>query len=256
MKLSKETWRKYQQAHAVLQGKAKQELERYFDTLPWLEDEAESLRLLRMRAIALAERYGIADGELSAQLYDELMAMQGAIVEPAEIAEVDAVSLSKDVTKVVDKGTSNVAAKELASNVVSGYVKRVGIETMEKAARRDGASWAWVCIGDTCAFCRMLGSRGWQDASKSIRAGNHATHIHSNCDCQFVVKPSGAKLEIDGYDPDALYREYADAEGKNAKDKLNAMRREGYTKEYADWRNARRRELYADMKAEQAELGE
>lgn len=256
MRLSRETWRKYQQAHAVLQGKAKQELERYFDTLPWLEDEAESLRLLCVRAVALVQRYGIADGELSAQFYDELMAMQGAIVEPAEITSVNTNQVYEDVKTAAKKGTSSVAAKALATAAVSGHVKRVGMETISQAARRDEAMWAWVCIGDTCAFCRSLGSRGWQYASRSVRAGNHATHIHDSCDCQFVIKPKGASLEVDGYDPAALLEEYNDTDGKTAREKINSMRRKEYTKEYADWRNARRRELYADMKAEQAELGE
>ena len=116
---------------------------------------------------------------------------------------------------------------------------------MRNAAMRDGAMWAWVCIGDTCAFCRVLGSNGWQEASERIKAGNHADHIHGNCDCQFVVKPKGAKLEIDGYDPDALYAEYRAAGGFGSKDKVNAMRRADYTPEYAEQRNARRRELYA-----------
>ena len=123
---------------------------------------------------------------------------------------------------------------------------------MRNAAVRDGAMWAWVCIGDSCAFCKVLGSHGFQMASKAVQNGKHAEHIHGNCDCQFVVKPKGAALEIEGYNPKALADEYNASRG-SSKDKINAMRRKGYTEEYAAIRNARRRELYADAK-EQAEL--
>jgi len=254
MRISKESWSRYQRAHALLKDNAKAKLEKYFDSLPWGESESRSINLLCRYAAQLVRIYGAADGELAAQFYDELMAMQGATVKPAEIAEVDEDFVVRDVSAAVNEGTSSTAQKTLASAVVSGYVKRAGIETMRSAAIRDRAMWAWVCIGDTCAFCRVLGSNGWQEASRSIQAGNHAEHIHDSCDCQFVVKPPGAKLEVEGYDPDALYDEYKDASGYSPKDKINAIRRAGYTPEYAEQRNARRRELYAQQKqAEQAE---
>jgi len=254
MRLSSSTWDRYREAHALLQGKAKQKLEAYFDSLPWDVDEARCTRLLCRYAVELARLYGVADGELAAQFYDRLMSMLGASVEPAEVVGADEALVARDVQAAVSTGTSAEASKSLASSALSGHVKRAGIETMRNAAIRDRAMWAWVCIGDTCAFCRVLGSNGWQEASRSIRAGNHAEHIHDSCDCQFVVKPPGAKLEVEGYDPDALRAEYRDAEGGSAKDKVNAMRRAAYTEDYAGRRNARRRELYARQKqAEQAE---
>ena len=246
MQISKESWSRYQRAHALLQDNAKYKLEQYFDKLPWGENEAASINALCNYAVELVQVYGLADGELAAQFYDELMAMQGATVRPAEIAAVDEDFVVRDVNGAVDKGTSSTAQKALAAAAVSGHVKRVGVETMHNAAMRDGAMWAWVCIGDTCAFCRVLGSNGWQEASRNVRAGNHAEHIHDRCDCQFVVKPAGASLEIEGYDPDALYAEYKSAPGRSSKDKINAIRRADYTPEYAEQRNARRRELYAD----------
>lgn len=124
---------------------------------------------------------------------------------------------------------------------------------MKNAAMRDGAMWAWVCVGDTCAFCRVLGSNGFQYASKNVRSGRHAEHIHDNCDCQFVVKPEGESLEVDGYDPAALANEYSHSEGISSRDRINAMRRASYTSEFAEQRNARRRELYAAARQEQAD---
>lgn len=234
----------------MLQGEAKRLLEEFFDQLPWDEDEEGCLALLEQAAVELVDSYGTADASLSAAFYDETMAMQGANVPPAELAEVDPLSVMGDVREAFEKAKSLETARSMSASAVSGHVKRAGVETMRDNAVRDHAMWAWVCIGDSCPFCRTLGSNGWQEASRSILAGRHATHIHDNCDCQFVVKKPGEKLEVEGYDPDALRAEYENAGSGSAKDHINTMRRADYTPEKAAERNARRRELYAKAKAE------
>lgn len=251
MRISSEAWAKYQRAHAMLQGEAKQLLEEFFDSLPWDEDEQGCLALLAQRAVELFNHYGLADATLSAAFYDEVMEMQGANVPQAVIPEHDTRYVERDVRGACERAKTRETAKSMSSAALSGHVKRAGIETMRTNAVRDHAMWAWVCIGDSCAFCRTLGSNGWQQASRAVLAGSHAEHIHDNCDCQFVVKRPGETLDIEGYDPDALRREYEDASGKSSKDVINSMRRADYTPEKAAARNARRRELYDQQKAEE-----
>lgn len=246
-RITKKAWREYIDAHSKIQNAARDELLRFFDSLPW-ENRKAALRALVEKAMEIAYTYGLADSTLSACFYDELMESYGATLPPADVAAPVPSYVAEDIVSAVAKATSAEAAKALIGGVISGHVKRVGIETMRNAAIRDGAMWAWVCIGDSCAFCNVLGSNGFQVASKNIRNGKHAEHIHGNCDCQFVVKPIGATLEIEGYDPAALAYEYDHASSGSSKDKINAMRRKGYTEEYAAIRNARRRELYADAK--------
>lgn len=246
MRISSDAWRKYQQAHAKVREAGQRELEEYFQTLPWDSDEELALRMLKAKAIELVERYGPADGALSAGMYDEIMASQSAGVPSARVAATSApAEVSKDIEDAIRRATSTESARSLSSQVVGRHVKRCGIRTMRDNAARDHAMWAWVCIGDSCAFCRALGSNGWQQASRTVLRGSHADHIHANCDCDFMVKKPGETLDIEGYDPDALLDEYADASGGSSKDRINAMRRADYTPEYADERNARRRELYA-----------
>lgn len=195
------------------------------------------------------ERYGLADGEVSAIYYDELMALQGASVPPAEIATPRTVWAAQDTSDALRHATTPETAREAVGSTTARAVKRCGLETTQGAAVRDKAMWAWVCIGDTCPFCRALGSQGWVQASKAVRSGQHAEHVHANCDCQFVVKPAGSTLEVEGYDPDALLDEYRDAaDGGGWRGHVNAMRRADYTPEYAAARNARRRELYAQAR--------
>ena len=240
MRISRESWALYQRAHRELQGAARKELDVFFNSLPdGAGMEGANLRALQEKCVELVMKYGTADATLSASFYDEIMAMQGANVPECPVLSPDDAFVAQDVADAAAKATSNEAMRSLVGSVVSGHVKRSGIRSMQAAALRDRVAWAWVCIGDTCAFCRTLGSRGWQAASKAVRAGRHAEHIHDNCDCQFVVKAPGRVLEIEGYDPDALLDEYDDANGD-----LNAMRRSSYTPEYAAQRNARRRELY------------
>ena len=240
MRISAESWRLYQRAHRELQDAARREFDEFFASLPDLSDP-QALRALQAKALELVERYGLADSSLSAAFYDELMAAQGASVPACEALVPDRGFVSIDMASAARRATSPEAMRALMGAVVEGNVKRSGVRSMQAAALRDRTAWAWVCVGDTCAFCRTLGSLGWQEASKSVRDGRHAEHIHGNCDCQFVVKAPGATLEIDGYDPDALLDEYSDAHGD-----INAMRRADYTPEYAAHRNARRRELYAE----------
>lgn len=86
-------------------------------------------------------------------------------------------------------------------------------------------------------------------------AGHHAEHVHDNCDCQIMVKKPGEPLDIEGYDPDALKREYKNTSGKTSKDSINEMRHADYTPEKSAKRNARRRELYAQESVETSNLG-
>lgn len=251
-RISKKAWREYIDAHDKIQNAARDELLKFFDSLPWATNERAATIALMNKAAEIVNVYGLADATLSAGFYDELMYSYGVTALPAEVANPVPSFVAEDIKTAVAKATSLEAAKALTGGVVSGHVKRVGVETMRNNADRDGVMWAWVCIGDTCAFCRVLGSNGFQYASKAVRDGKHAEHIHGNCDCQFIVKPEGESLEIEGYDPAALAREYDDSGGRSSKDKINAMRRAGYTPEYAAIRNARRRELYADAKEQAA----
>ena len=58
---------------------------------------------------------------------------------------------------------------------------------------------------------------------------------------------------VDGYDPDALYEQYKNADPSHSpKDKINAMRREQY-QEHKDEINAQKRAAYAARKERESE---
>ena len=112
-------------------------------------------------------------------------------------------------------------APAILADEIGKLVKKTSTRTMRKNAARDDALMALVPSGDGCPFCKMLGSRGWESAraSKSFEA-----HLHAHCRCEYVVRFSD-NLEVEGYDPEALYEEFQQYEG-SWNDKMNAMRRE------------------------------
>lgn len=187
-------------------------------------------------AYALATKYGEASAELACQMYDELAVYWNAQVPPAEPA---ATATYQEVSKAMNGCMKQSPSGNLISGVADRLVKQAGADTTIKNAIRDGAYWAWIPTGDTCAFCITLASRGWQKASKKVLKGDHAEHIHSHCDCTFAIAFREEDTEkYPFYDPDKYYQQYIDANGN-----INEMRRKMYP-DIAEARNARRRELY------------
>ncbi|MCD7838053.1 MAG: hypothetical protein LUG65_04000, partial [Clostridiales bacterium] len=120
-------------------------------------------------------------------------------------------------------------SEKLVPSTVGRLVKQVGADTTLKNAQRDGAQFAWVPHGDSCAFCLMLASRGWQYMSKKALRNSHAEHIHANCDCQYAVRFDG-KSTVEGYDPDKYRKIYDFANGNDSTEKINSIRRMMNTK--------------------------
>lgn len=183
-------------------------------------------------AHALVTKYGEGSAELACQMYDALAAAAKAGVpaaEPAQPASYGEVARMVQATK---------ASQPQMQQGVSRLVKRAGADTTLKNALRDGAEFAWIPQGDTCAFCLTLASRGWQKASQAAIKGGHAEHIHANCDCEYAIRFDGAST-VAGYDPDEYLRRY-----RAAGSDVNALRRVNYAKN-RERINAQKRAAYA-----------
>ena len=187
-------------------------------------------------ANALVTKYGEGSAELACQMYDALAEAQGVTLpaaEPAATAEYGEVARMVNATK--RQNPANLP------NGVRRLVKRAGADTTLHNAIRDGAEWAWVPHGDTCPFCMMLASNGWQKASAKLLKGGHASHIHANCDCEFAVRFDGS-TSVAGYDPEKYLRQY-----RAAGSDVNAMRRIDYAA-HRERINAQKRAAYAVRK--------
>lgn len=180
-------------------------------------------------AYALATKYGEATASLSALMYDSIAEKTGASVPPAEVAPT--VSLD-EVKKTIYGASSFSQDDEYIAGTVGRMTKQAGADTTLKNAKRDGAEFAWVTSGDSCAYCELLSNFGWQHASAKTIKGDHAEHIHANCQCQFIIRFDHATT-VEGYNPNPNF--YNKVPGKTIEEKASNLRREKSEQKMIDY---------------------
>lgn len=237
MRISEKAWLEYIRKLRTVSDEASRLFLRYLTT------HDVSTKKGRQEAIdyayALATKYSEGTAALACEVYDATAAASNVQVPAAEPAETPTYG---EVAKTVNGTLKDNGSPETASQAIGRLVKRTGADTTLKNAIRDGAEFAWIPHGDTCAFCIMLASRGWQKASKAALKGGHAEHIHANCDCTYAIRFDG-DTSVAGYEPGRYLDMYDSAEGRTWQDKLNAMRRSWYA-ENAERINAQKRSAY------------
>ena len=239
MTITRSVWSKYIASLRKVNDEAARLAIRYLETHDTVTQAG--VDALIEYCYSLATKYGEAAAELAAQMYDALALATGASVAPA----VPAATATMQETAKAVVGTMKTGNNEIVSSAVGRLVKMAGVDTTMQNALRDGAEWAWIPVGDTCAFCITLASRGWQRASKKAIRGGHAEHIHANCDCTYAIRFDDS--EVEGYDPRKYEEMYYDADGKKPQDRINAMRREFYAQN-KDEINAQKRSAYEKRK--------
>lgn len=187
----------------------------------------------------VAYQYGNASAALAAIMYDQLAEAEGVVLPEAEMADAPTFT---DVAISVNGTLKTSEAPESVAAAVERLVKLCGQDTLLYNGIRDGAEWAWIPSGDTCAFCITLASKGWQRASQAALKGGHAEHIHGHCDCTYAIRHTST-TNIRGYDPDRYRKMYNNADGDTTKEKINAMRRQFY-EEDKERINAQKRAAY------------
>lgn len=190
-------------------------------------------------AYGVSTKYGEAAGAIACEFYDAV-ALASNVTVPAAVPA--ATATYAEVAKSI-RGTGKSGNIDLMAGSISRLVKMASVDTTMQNALRDGAEWAWIPRGDTCAFCFTLASRGWQRASKKAIKNGHAEHIHANCDCTYAVRFSPDD-DVEGYFPNEYREIYLNADGKKPEDKINSLRR-GLYAENKDKINAQKRAAYA-----------
>ena len=233
MQITSKAWKDYITTLRHVSDRATKEMEAFIRTQSnrfetGLITRSEYHSLVIDYAYALATKYGEAAGAAACDMYDAIAGLQKAKVRPAVMAST---ATKGEVAKAVN-GTMKTGNYKIVADAVGRQVKMVSVDTVQQNTLRDGAEWAWIPQGDTCAFCLTLASQGWQRASKSAIKDGHAEHIHANCDCTYAVR-FGPDLDVEGYDPEAYRDIYYDAplkdgESPTSKNRINAMRRQFY----------------------------
>lgn len=207
-------------------------------------------------AYFLIDKYGAGSAALACEMYDAVAALSKVMVEPAIPAEITSI---EDVGKAINGAIKQSQNEEYISSVVGRFVKQVGQDTTLKNAKRDGAEAAWIPGGETCAYCLALASYGWQPVTARVAQGDHAEHIHANCDCAYAIR-FNSDSGVEGYRPDRYEDIFDMAENRaendgyevsgsynTAPDKVNAVRRMAY-QNTKDRINAQKRDAYEKRK--------
>lgn len=240
MTISGKDWQKYIDGLRKVNDAAADLMAEYLKTHS--VETYEEIQAALDYAYALATKYGEGAAALACEMYDRMAEVSGVALPPAVPVET---ASYHEVAKAVRGAMKQSANPDVIASAVGRQVKMAGVDTTMQNALRDGAEWAWIPRGDTCAFCLTLASRGWQKASKAAIKNGHAEHIHANCDCTYAVRFDG-KSTVDGYDPDALLGQY-EAAGDTPQDRINAMRRKKYAQDKAKI-NAQKRRAYAERR--------
>ena len=238
MKISQDAWKSYIDQLNRINNKAAEKVAEFYRTHPNVEIEE-----LISYAYSVANYYGEAAGELACEMYDAVASTAPRVIPSAESA---ATATYGEVAQAIQGVMLRTNDPDAIGSVVGTKVKTVGLDSLINNSLRDGAEFAWIPSGDTCAFCIMLASNGWQRASKKALKHGHASHVHNNCDCTYAIR-FDHDTEVEGYDSDYYKSIYDNADGNNWKDKVNSMRRNQYAVN-RDRINAQKRAAYVKRK--------
>lgn len=249
MDITAAAWQKFIGKLARVNMAAREKILAYLTAHP-IRSYEDRQRLIEY-AYLTAQKYGEGAAALACQMYDAIAAASAAPVAAALPAATPTIG---EVAKAIT-GTLKTGNETIVADSVGRLVKQTGVDTTMQNALRDGAEWAWIPSGDTCAFCITLASRGWQRASRNAIKGGHAEHIHANCDCTYAIR-FDSSTNVRGYDPEKYREMYNDADpGGSPKDKINAMRREFYA-ENAEEINEQKRDAYEKRKERESSAAE
>lgn len=253
--ISQKEWKQYIAQLRKINDKAVEEFE------TWVIKNMGYAHIERQKLIdyayGIATKYGEASAALSSSMYDTIANMSGVSVPAALPAET---ASYQDVCKTVNGIIKKTGNTKILAQGIGRLVKMAGTDTILSNAYRDrargkgskkrhsGAKVAWIPSGDTCPFCLMLASKGWQNQTV-WGANNHSEHIHANCDCTYAVKFNDS-VDYAGYDPDEYKAIYDNAEGKTRDEKFRSMQRQ-YRAENRDRINAQKRANYAEKKIQE-----
>lgn len=241
MNISKKAWNKYISTVAKLDDKAASLIKDWVNVNGLMDRKA-----LIDYTFNVVQTLSLGSGALAVDWYEAIAQLEGVVIPGAEIAELPTYG---DVAKTINGVMKRSLNADNIASSASLLVKRTAADTTLQNAKRDGAEFAWIPVGDTCPFCMQLASYGWRRASEKTISGNHAEHMHPNCDCEFAIR-FGNDLKYSSYDPDKYKEIYENAEGKTVDEKRNSIRRMQY-QENKDRINAQKRAAYAEEKNNQ-----
>lgn len=188
---------------------AQEKVIKVLERIEWTSDNVAECREAIVYALQeTLPAYADAAAQAAADFYDACRTLcvgekMGAIALSGFDPDVIEGAVRAIVQDIVDgKPADQVNSKVL--DRIDREMKKAAANSTTGNAKRDPLKpkWARVPSGaETCSFCLMLASFGFNTSSSDV-----ASHTHANCDCRIV--PQWGKGSIEGYDPEGMYRRY------------------------------------------------
>lgn len=236
--------RAYQELMKRINSRAAEDVARWLrvNAAAFAQDPELATRMLNAYMTELVANYGAAECAAIDEYLSELCQAAGTVYEPQQVPSQKPLygDVEQAVSRYVPRQDYDGLA-DAAKALVTMGTRRVANRYAQRAAVANGMQFAWKPIGDTCAFCTTLASRGWQDTHRE----EYARHVHPNCDCVMIFRRPGER--VDGYDPSSYLEEYENAPGETSQDRINAMRRQRYADGYGEVARQQHRDRYAEQ---------
>lgn len=197
-----------------LSSDAQEKILNALESLDWKPGDAGNVAACRQAVVdalaAAMPTYADAAAQASADFYDVMRElMVGEPLGAQAISGYDPAATEGAVRSFVRFVVRDGDVDAFNAHVlqrVDYELKHAANVSMAENAELDPLKprYARVPAGaETCGFCLMLASRGF-----AYSTADAASHAHAGCDCRVVAGFDG--LEVEGYDPGALYSDYLD----------------------------------------------
>lgn len=180
---------------------AQREAAALWGRLDWESDAAASVEALADPLTGVVNAFGDVAATEAADWTHALIGGERVLAPRVERAQV----LGRLRWSVAEAFKGNQArALETTLQVVGHIVAGQGKQTVAATCAKAGVRFARVpSSADSCDFCIMLASRGFE--YETAEAAGALKKFHANCGC--MVVPDDGRPPA-GYDPDALYNVY------------------------------------------------
>ncbi len=175
----------------------------------WDGEDVEALRTAASAVLdALLSTYAGLSAARAAEFYDASREAQMVRREYRAVADSrrDPMATEGAIRAIVRFAADGDVGRfrREALDRVDTEVRRAANECVAYNVGRDPAKplYARVPAGETCGFCLMLASFGFQYRSREA-----ASHSHRKCDCRVV--PDFGDATVPGYDPNGMYARYS-----------------------------------------------
>ena len=200
-------------AYAFVQGALLSYWNSNGGTLTWDDMEAFAEQVFQ----TCTEQFGGQAASVACDAYDATMERLGIGARPAQPVQAATSASAAGAVSSARKASGGDFARfaDALSTKAHGAVGRAANTTTIRNAERDyrkGVRYARVPTGkETCGFCLMLASRGFDYKSRESAGYTWGAfnRFHDRCDCRVVA--GDADTVVEGYDPDWLYDAYLDA---------------------------------------------